>query len=198
MRFVLAEMMHETNTFSPIPTPLEAFAVGTGRAGPALGTAAALDRFEGTNTSLGGLIQVAREAGAAITLPIAGGAPPSGPVDDAAFETFAGAITDAIAAGCDAVLLALHGAMATESHDDGEGELLRRIRALAPQVPIAVALDFHTNLTARWSTTRRSSPATAPTRIWTWRRPACAPAGCWCGRSAAKSRRCCARPRCRC
>jgi len=146
MRFVLAEMMHETNTFSPLPTPLEAFAMGTGRAGPALGTRAALTRFEGTNTSLGGLIQVAREAGAEIALPIAGGAPPSGRVDDAAFETFALAITGAVADGCDAVLLALHGAMATQSHDDGEGELLRRIRAVAPEVPIAVALDFHTNM----------------------------------------------------
>lgn len=146
MRFVLAEMMHETNTFSPIPTPLEAFAMGTGRAGPALGTEAALGRFEGTNTTLGGLIQVAREAGAEIAIPIAGGAPPSGPVADAAFETFAAAITEAVAGGCDALLLALHGAMVTESHDDGEGELLRRIRAVAPALPVAVALDFHTNM----------------------------------------------------
>jgi microcystin degradation protein MlrC len=146
MRLVLAEMMHETNTFSPIATPLEAFQMGTGRPGPVFGADAALARFEGTNTSLGGLIEVARNAGAEIVIPIAGGAPPSGRVDDDAFETFAGAITRAVADGCDAVLLALHGAMATQSHDDGEGELLRRIRALAPAVPLAVALDFHTNL----------------------------------------------------
>jgi microcystin degradation protein MlrC len=36
--------------------------------------------------------------------------------------------------------------MVTESHEDGEGELLRRIRAIAPTVPIGVALDMHTNL----------------------------------------------------
>jgi microcystin degradation protein MlrC len=51
-----------------------------------------------------------------------------------------------VARGCDAVLLDLHGAMVTQSHEDGEGELLRRIRAIAPQVPIGVALDMHTNL----------------------------------------------------
>ena len=51
-----------------------------------------------------------------------------------------------MARGCDAVLLGLHGAMVTRSHADGEGELLRRIRALAPDVPIGVALDMHTNL----------------------------------------------------
>jgi microcystin degradation protein MlrC len=146
MRLVLAEMMHETNTFSPIATPLAAFQMGTGRDGPVFGTDAALARFAGTNTSLGGLIEVARQAGAEIALPIAGGAPPSGPVDDDAFETFAGAITAAVAKGCDGVLLALHGAMATVSHDDGEGLLLGRIRAIAPEVPIAVALDFHTNM----------------------------------------------------
>jgi microcystin degradation protein MlrC len=146
MRFVLAEMIHETNTFSPIPTPLEAFSIGTGRAGPVLETEAARARFEGTNTSLGGLIEAARDADAEIAIPIAGGAAPSGPVADAAFETFAGAITRAVARGCDAVLLALHGAMVTASHDDGEGELVRRIRAVAPEVPIAVALDLHANL----------------------------------------------------
>jgi microcystin degradation protein MlrC len=36
--------------------------------------------------------------------------------------------------------------MVTQSHEDGEGELLRRIRAIAPEVPIGVALDMHTNL----------------------------------------------------
>ena len=36
--------------------------------------------------------------------------------------------------------------MVTQSHDDGEGELLRRIRAIAADVPIGVALDMHANL----------------------------------------------------
>jgi len=67
-------------------------------------------------------------------------------VDDAAFEHMAGRICAAVAAGCDGVLLDLHGAMVTASHEDGEGELLRRIRAIAPAVPIGVALDMHTNL----------------------------------------------------
>jgi microcystin degradation protein MlrC len=58
----------------------------------------------------------------------------------------AGRIVEAVARGCDAVLLDLHGAMVTRAHDDGEGELLARIRKVAPQVPIGVALDMHTNL----------------------------------------------------
>ena len=47
----------------------------------------------------------------------------------------------------DAVVLPLHGAMVAEHYDDGEGELLNRIRRIAPDVPIAVALDFHTQMT---------------------------------------------------
>jgi microcystin degradation protein MlrC len=57
----------------------------------------------------------------------------------------AGRICAAVAQGCDAVLLDLHGAMVTQTYDDGEGELLRRIREVNASVPIGVALDMHTN-----------------------------------------------------
>ncbi|MBV8394253.1 MAG: M81 family metallopeptidase [Alphaproteobacteria bacterium] len=135
-------MMHETNTFSPLPTPIEAFA----RAG-ALAGAAAVREAEGTNTSLGGFIEVARKAGAEFSVAMAASAHPSGLVTRAAYEQMAGAIVAEIAKGCDAALLALHGAMVSEDHDDGEGELLSRIRKVAPDLPIAVALDFHTQMT---------------------------------------------------
>nr|MBC8239436.1 M81 family metallopeptidase [Alphaproteobacteria bacterium] len=57
-------------------------------------------------------------------------------------------ICAAVEAGCDAVLLDLHGAMVTQSLEDGEGALLTRLRSVAPDVPIAVALDMHTNMYA--------------------------------------------------
>jgi microcystin degradation protein MlrC len=38
--------------------------------------------------------------------------------------------------------------MVAEHLDDGEGELLRRIRAVAPRLPLAVGLDFHAHMTA--------------------------------------------------
>jgi microcystin degradation protein MlrC len=143
-KLVIAMMMHETNTFSPLPTPIEAFARRGALSGPA-----AIADAEGTNTPLGGFIDVARSAGAEFTVPIAGNAHPAGLVTEAAFEEMASAIVAAIAAGCDGVMLALHGAMVTETCDDGEGELLSRIRRVAPDVPIAVALDFHTQMTER-------------------------------------------------
>ena len=66
-RFVVAMMMHETNTFSPLPTPIESF----GRAG-ALSGADAIAEAEGTNTPLGGFIDIARGAGAEFVVPMAG------------------------------------------------------------------------------------------------------------------------------
>src|SRR2546428_988371 len=57
-------------------------------------------------------------------------------------------IVGAVRGGCDAAFLALHGAMVAEHTDDGEGELLRRVRAVAPRLPIAVGLDFHAHMTS--------------------------------------------------
>ena len=143
MKLVIAQMKHETNTFSPVPTPLSRFA--TGADSPPEGEAA-VAAYRGTGSAIAAFIELAEAAGAEYTVAIAAAAHPSGPVHDAAFEHIAGRICAAVAQGCDAVLLDLHGAMVTQTHEDGEGELLRRIRAIAPTVPIGVALDMHTNL----------------------------------------------------
>ena len=143
MKLVIAQMKHETNTFSPVPTPLGRFATEGGE--PPEG-ADAVAAYRGTGSALAAFIDLAEAAGADYQVAIAASAWPSGPVHDAAFEHIAGRICNAVAQGCDGVLLDLHGAMVTQSHEDGEGELLRRIRAIAPGVPIGVALDMHTNL----------------------------------------------------
>ena len=143
MKLVIAQMKHETNTFSPVPTDLARFATGTEE--PPEG-AAAVAAYKGTGSGLGAFIELAEAAGADYTVPIAAAAWPSGPVHDAAFEHICGKICAAVAQGCDAILLDLHGAMVTQTYEDGEGELLRRIRAIAPDVPIGVAADMHTNL----------------------------------------------------
>ena len=100
-KFVVAMMMHETNTFSPLPTPIASFARATDLAGPV-----AIKEAEGTNTSLGGFIEVARKAGAEFSLPMAANANPSGLVTKAAYEQMTTAIVDEVRKGCDAVLLA--------------------------------------------------------------------------------------------
>ena len=143
MRLLIAMMKHETNTFSPVPTPLARFGHGPG---PLYGEAA-VEAYRGTGSGLGAYLDLAEREGAEFVLPIAAGASPSRPVDDAAYEHIAGMICEAVAkGGFDGIMLDLHGAMVTESLEDGEGELLRRIRAIDPNTPIAVAYDMHANL----------------------------------------------------
>lgn len=138
MRVLIAAMSHETNTFSPVKTDLARF-------NPAYGQDA-IDRSRGGPGSLSAFIDLLEEEGADIVCPIAAGAPPSGPVEAECYAHMTDTICDAIDDDqFDAVFLALHGAMVTETHDDGEGTLLKRIRGTHPELPIAVALDMHTN-----------------------------------------------------
>lgn len=143
MRVVIAMMEHETNTFSPVPTPLARFVRGrdTPPEGPEV-----LAAYRRTGTGLGGLIDTAEKWGAEIVTPIAANAWPSGPVEDEAYRYITDRIAEAVDKGCDAVLLDLHGAMVTRSLEDGEGALLARLRRIAPGIPIGVSLDMHTNL----------------------------------------------------
>ena len=145
MKIVIAQMQHETNTFSPVPTPWEAF----GNDGPFLGQAA-YDAMKGTRLPMAAFIDLAEGAGAQVITPIAAWANPSGPVDGEAHDRICRIICDAVATGCDAVFLDLHGAMVVADRtDDGEGTLLEKIRAIAPRTPVAVSLDLHANVTER-------------------------------------------------
>ena len=139
MKVGIAMMSHETNTFSPVVTDLDRFSSGHG---VPLEGQAAIDVFRGTASCLGGYLEVAEANGAEIVMGIAAGAPPSGRVENDAYEYMCDAIVG-LAGQVDALMLDLHGAMATQQYDDGEGELLRRIRAGHPKLPIAICLDMH-------------------------------------------------------
>jgi microcystin degradation protein MlrC len=97
-KILVAMMMHETNTFSPVPTPLTSFRPLSGPA--------AIQEFQDTNTQLGGFLHVAKETGAEIVVPLAAGAHPSGYVERAAYEDMCEAIVGGIRNGCDAAFLA--------------------------------------------------------------------------------------------
>lgn len=140
--YLIALIKHETNTFSPIPTPLSAFGHGHG---PAFG-AAAKEAFQGSATPFAAYLDIAAREGAQIVTPVAAESWPSGPCSRQTFETLMCPLEEAVAQGCDAIFLDLHGAMVIEDCDDAESEILRRVRALAPHTPIAVTFDYHTNL----------------------------------------------------
>ena len=144
MRFIIALMKHETNTFSPVPTPFESF----GNRGPYFGQDA-FEAFKDTNTPMSAFIDLAVKEKADIVTPIAAEAWPSGPVHGEAYQRITDTICEAVQEGCDALFLDLHGAMVTETTDDGEGNLLERIRQISPTLPIAVTLDLHANLTRK-------------------------------------------------
>jgi microcystin degradation protein MlrC len=128
MRLLMAMMMHETNTFSPVPTDLQRFALGLGQLPPE--GPAAIEAYRHTGTATGAFIDLAESAGADFELAIAAHAAPSGPVHDEAFDAMAQTIVDAVArGGWDGILLDLHGAMVTASCEDGEGELQMSVTA---------------------------------------------------------------------
>ncbi|TDG02826.1 M81 family peptidase [Paraburkholderia guartelaensis] len=143
MKILIARMNHETNTFSPVATPLAAF----GGNGPAWGEVAYREN-KGMRTAMSAFIDVAEREGAQLVTPVSASANPSGPVAADAYDAICDAII-AAAPGCDAVMLDLHGAMVAQQSADGEGDLLARVRAALPDAPIAVALDLHGNVTQK-------------------------------------------------
>jgi microcystin degradation protein MlrC len=143
MKILIARMNHETNTFSPVATPLEAF----GRNGPCYDEDAYRENA-GMRTAMSAFIDAAQREGARIVTPVSASANPSGRVSSAAYDAICESILNATD-GCDAVLLDLHGAMVAENSPDGEGDLLERVRRKLPHAPIAVSLDLHANVTQK-------------------------------------------------
>lgn len=141
-----AEFAHESNTFKKGFTVLDDFRSET----YLTGDAAIAERGK-ANTELAGFLDAAREAGWNVTHVISAHAGPGARVSRAAFDDIAGQICTTVTANkdrLDGILLALHGAMVTEFCEDGEGELLTRLRAIVgPDMPIAVTLDLHANCT---------------------------------------------------
>lgn len=145
-RIAVAGFQHETNTFAPMLTPYDTFR--NGGAWPAMKFGAeVIDTLSGLNLPMGGFLD---EGDDFDLLPLLWTfAEPGGYVTDDAFDRISGMIVDGIrnAGDIDGVYLDLHGAMVTQSHEDGEAELLRRIRDVTgPTLPVAVSLDLHGNL----------------------------------------------------
>lgn len=144
MRWLLAMIKHETNTFSPVPTPLERFFRGNPEI---LAGERAIHAYENTDSGLGGYIEIARREGAEIVVPVAAESWPSAPTDASTYDRLCGLILDEVRhGGYDAILLDLHGAMVAEGVEDAEGNLLRRLREIDPTTPVAVTLDMHANI----------------------------------------------------
>ena len=148
-RIAIGGFQHETNTFAPSLATLADFEAGG--AWPELTTGPGLaDRVRGVNLSIAGFIDEAERLGHRLLPTTWGAASPSSYVTEHAYEHVAALILDGLRASqpFDAVYLCLHGAMVAEHLEDGEGELLRRVRSLVGNdLPIVASLDLHSNTT---------------------------------------------------
>ncbi len=143
-RVLTGRFMHETNTFSLQKTDMALWRRRDFHLGNEIPAA-----FRNTRSALGATFEAAEKYGWVLVHPVSANANPSGIVTDDAFEQIGGMILHGARQGpTDGVLLHLHGAMVVASYEDGEGELLARLRkVLGRDVPIIVTLDLHANVT---------------------------------------------------
>ena len=143
-----AEVSHETNTFCKLPTTWEDFL----QRGVWFGQDAVAAR-QHANTELAGFLAAGLEHGWELLHVLSAHAQPGGPVTRDAFERLtapilATALEQRRLGKLDGILLGLHGAMVTDFCEDGEGELLRRLRdVVGNTIPIGITLDPHANVT---------------------------------------------------
>lgn len=143
-RILSAEIVHETNTFNIRPTTLRSFQDRYLLEGDQ-----AIAARGSKNTELAGLLDAGRDHGWEINHVISAAAGPGGFVTRDAFEALTAPLIAASEGTWDGIFLMLHGAMVTDFCDDGEGEILRRLRAvIGPDLPVAVTLDPHANVTS--------------------------------------------------
>src|SRR6202166_5097520 len=148
-RIAVGAFLHETNTFAPTKATYDNFVHGGGWPGMAQG-ADVLKTMRNINVGLAGFVEQAEARGWEMVPTISCGASPSAHVTEDAYERIVKVMIDGIkAAGpLDAVYLDLRGAMVTEHLDDGEGEILARVRkVIGKDLPLVVSLDLHANVT---------------------------------------------------
>jgi microcystin degradation protein MlrC len=149
-RIAVAGFQHETNTFAPGLATYAEFEEADAWPG-LLKDAEVMSELSGLDVSIKGFMDAALAEGSYEIVPVLWcAAEPSSYVTNDAFERIAGQIVAGIrdAGELDGIYLELHGAMVTQAFEDGEGELLRRIRHLTgSDLPIAVSFDLHANIT---------------------------------------------------
>ncbi len=150
-RIAIAGFLHETNTFVQQLTSMDEFLTADAWPGLVQGKAL-LEEFAGANIAIAGFIKEATAGGHELLPLLWASANPSGSVAQHAYEKIWAMLAHELeqVMPVDALFLDLHGAMVAEHLDDGEGELLERIRAIVgPDIPIVAALDFHANISPR-------------------------------------------------
>jgi microcystin degradation protein MlrC len=145
-RVAVAGFLHESNTFNPLRADRDAFAAQCLAFGDAW-----VAEWRDAHHEVGGFLEAATAEGCLPVPLLMAWATPSGPVADDVFEEVTGRLVEGLRRERpDGLLLALHGAMVTASHFDGDGEVLARVRSAAgPDLPVVATLDLHGNVSPR-------------------------------------------------
>jgi len=149
MRFASIGLLHETNTFASQPTTLADFILSSGE-DPDFPNDQLAERSRNTETVLGGALERAEGQGVEILPLFHARAQPAGTVEQSAYEQMKGLLLERLreVLPVDGVLLELHGAMVTETHEDAEGDMVSCVReTVGPDVPVVMTLDLHANIT---------------------------------------------------
>jgi microcystin degradation protein MlrC len=145
---VIAELKHETNTFSSQLTDMQSFARRRYLTGEAM-----ISGLSGTRTETGGFLDILqKEPDVRVVPAVAADAIPAGRVTRDVFDNVLRETLKTLERldRVDGVLLSLHGAMVTEDSEDGEGDFLEVLRnTLGAEVPIIATLDLHSNITKK-------------------------------------------------
>ncbi len=148
MRVATLGFHHESNTFAPVPASLEQFLAS----GPDVGDGLVAKYAESQATLAGFIEAAAADADVELVPLVYFDLNPMGTITAEALEAISARLLSALDDNgpWDAILLALHGAAASEIHRDADGEILERVRRLVgAEVPIAVTYDMHANVSAR-------------------------------------------------
>ena len=148
-RIAIGGFQHETNTFAPTRASFAEFEKHDGWPGLTRGDGL-FDAVAGINLPIAGFIKAAQARDHALVPLLWCSAEPSSYVTADAFERITAMLCEDLAANrpVDGVYLDLHGAMVAEQFEDGEGEILRRLRqVVGDDIPICVSLDLHANVT---------------------------------------------------
>jgi microcystin degradation protein MlrC len=109
-----------------------------------------IEAVEGFNIPIAGAIKTLQSLGHELVPLCWCSVPPSSYIEKEAYEKVTGWIIEDLQGQgpVDAVYLDLHRAMVAEHFEDGEGELMRRVRAvIGNRNPLVASLDYHTNMT---------------------------------------------------
>jgi microcystin degradation protein MlrC len=145
-RILIVECKQEVSTFNPVLSSYEDFQVRRG--------AEILRYHRGVRSEVGGAVSVFDSQSDVVLVPTysAHFITSGGTLSDAAFRRISSELLASVQAApaVDGVYFSLHGAMATQTEGDPEGNLLAELRnLLGNEVPIVISLDLHGILTDR-------------------------------------------------